>query len=517
MFGVYKKCEEDFEQVSVAEAEDDFTMEEETAKPSFWKRLKQIKLPAFGDPKQKKAASNIVRFLAVMLIATFIARGTSAATMPRVNVGSAQQTEIVNSISAGGTVTANGSIDFTAPSGLTIKKMLVDGGQEIEEGEAVAQFDTEEIQDQLSRAKVELKELQVRLNQLGQSSGTNSSTVAEAQRTYDWALADYNSAISQKNAAQVALDTAKANLANAEKALAELPPEATEEERAAAQAAVAEAQTAVAAAETALQTANGNETAAARELERAKQALEAAKASAAQAGQEAANTAANNAVEAEKIRLDIEEKNEQIAALQALLDTNGKLLAPQAGTVSQTAEQGSKTADGVAVASIIDTEGGYKAEAMVSENEAQGLNPGDKCQVAVNGSSYMYTPAVDGTVISVGKADQNGQCKVTIRLPQGEWQQGQGLQVNIEQSRKSYYLCVPLSAVHTDNSGSYVYRIYQKNTVLGVQNIVERVPVTVLDKDATNAAIEGPVSSTDKIVTDATKPLTEGDKVRILE
>lgn len=52
--------------------------------------------------------------------------------------------------------------------------------------------------------------------------------------------------------------------------------------------------------------------------------------------------------------------------------------------------------------------------------------------------------------------------------------------------------CVlPASAVHKDNTGCYVLAIEQKATILGQQNIVVSLPVTVVETGDTTAAVSG--------------------------
>lgn len=470
---------------------------------------------AGGDPGQRRAGANVLRFLALMLAATLIARGTAGATMPRVSTATPGRDEIVRSVSANGAVTASGTVGVPAPEGLTVEEMLVSPGQQVEAGDALARFGTEEVANALARAKVELEELRVKLKTQTQNQPRDTTGVPGAQQTLDWAQQDYNTAVAERDAAAGALNAAKAELESKKAAQAALPPEATEEEKQAAQTAVDNAVAGVSQAEGGLATAEQRLTEAGRTVERAKQGLESAKVAAAQADQQAANTAAQNAVEADKTRLDIAEKEKQVAELEALANNEGRLPAPLAGLVERTAEAGGKTAAGTPVAEIIDPGGGFVAEATLPEADAKKLAPGGACQIAPVSDGYSYTPAVEGSILSIGETDAAGNCVVRVRLPEGDWKQGQALRLNMVQNRQSYDLCLPLSAVHTDNAGSFVLRLREETTVLGTENLAERVPVTVLDRDGKSAAVEGPLWIMDDIVTDSSKPLSDGDRVRV--
>ncbi len=61
--------------------------------------------------------------------------------------------------------------------------------------------------------------------------------------------------------------------------------------------------------------------------------------------------------------------------------------------------------------------------------------------------------------------------------------------------------CVlPASAVHKDNTGCYVLAIEQKATILGQQNIVVSLPVTVVETGDTTAAVSGALDADTQVI-----------------
>lgn len=488
---------------------------ERTRKLSLYEKLGSPKLPKFTGSSQQRAGLNIVRFLALMLIVTIIARGTSAATMPQVTLGSPAAGDIVKSVTTSGTVTANGHINFEAPGSLTIKRVLVTPGQKVEAGTPLATLDSLEVADELARAEASLQGLNVELQRQLQSVPVDSTAVNSAQTSLDWAHQDYNKAVSDRDNAQATYDRELSSLNAARQHLANLPEDATDEEKLAAQEAVTNLEKAVTAAEAALDAAKAEVDAKARDIETARLALESAKIQVAQAQQAAANTAAENRAGASTTRLDIAEAEKRIAQLTAIQADENVLTADMAGTISYAIEEGTKTAEGTIIASIADPHGGHIAEAYVPRTDAEKLMAGDACRVVDNSSSFGFGNAVDATLTAVGEADSSGYCRVTVTLPEKEWKVGQSLQINIIQSRESYTSVVPLTAVHTEYGSSYVYRVREESTVLGIRNILERVSVNVLAKDNFNVAIEGALISGDKIVYNSNKAVSTGDKVRV--
>jgi len=81
-----------------------------------------------------KNTVNLLRFLAVILVLTLVARGTSAATLPKVSVSAPQAAEITETVSGTATVASSRETGVTAPEGLTVQEVLVSAGQKVEAG-----------------------------------------------------------------------------------------------------------------------------------------------------------------------------------------------------------------------------------------------------------------------------------------------------------------------------------------------------------------------------------------------
>jgi hypothetical protein len=677
-------------------------------------------LPRIEDKAQRRAGGNIIKFLAGLLALTLIARGTSGATLARVEVSAPKRSEIVESVTGKATVSARDSLDITAPEGLTIVEMLAGAGQTVNVGDAVALFDMTELEGKLIRESAALDKLLLDLEKADRTDRSDSTSLENAMRSLKRVQDDYEAVKAQGEAdvktAKEALDEiwAKiledpdaaaleaalrnlnrvkddynstlaqgiANIATAQSALSDaIAADATdvdsttlesarrsrtraredyntvkaqgEADVAAAQASfdralqyeedmktaweadetntdaeqdyldakadTKKAQTALDAAKkksaddlltaarrledaeaTYLQAANNydknsdqasdsrqssiekardalaaeqkkaedNLVTVARRLEdaeisyasaerdygknvekasdarqtsidNAQSALEAAQKKAddnllsaarrvedaevsvataqrdsSKNTQQSADTAATNSISAITLRLDIEDKKAIVDALKMLVTSNGVLYSDITGVVMSTKAEGSVTGKDALIA-FMDSAKGFEAYILLDKDEADRLAVGDDCQVSTGGGSMYYNPTVAAIISAVGPPDDQNRARVTISLPEGDWSEGQRVDIRSVQSRNTYDQCVPLSAVNSDNTGYYLLTVEQKSTVLGIENILIRTSVNILASDDDNAAIQGSMGRNSQIVTGSNKAVAAGDRVRI--
>ena len=76
-------------------------------------------------------------------------------------------------------------------------------------------------------------------------------------------------------------------------------------------------------------------------------------------------------------------------------------------------------------------------------------------------------------------------------------------------------LCLPATAVNSDNTGDFIYLVETKNTVLGVQNVLVQLPVTVEERGDGVVRVSGALDGKEQIVSASNKPLSAGAQVRV--
>ena len=74
---------------------------------------------------------------------------------------------------------------------------------------------------------------------------------------------------------------------------------------------------------------------------------------------------------------------------------------------------------------------------------------------------------------------------------------------------------MPSTAIRQDGDGFFVLAAEEQNTILGLQNVLVRLPVTVLEEGDTTTAVSGALDYDTQVVVSSDKFVQAGDKVRI--
>jgi len=510
---------------------------------------KRPTLPRFSSKTQKRAGLNIIKFMAVLLVLTIIARGASGATLAVVYTANPSRSEIIQAVNGNATVSSTDTLDIFVPEGLTITEVLAIVGQSVKSGEAVAKLDIHEISTKIIRENATLEKMLLDLETLERDESVDTNSLSNNQRYLNRANEDYNSVRRQGEA-----DVAKAQ-AELNKAQSELT-EATNRANAAATAAataaannagnstddgsdtdsttgtdpdtpsipvidhaaeIAEKQAAVDRARDALESAqrraHDDLLNATRRIEDAQSSLSAARQDHERNMNRHSDTVEGNRISATTLRLEIEEQTSVVERLQALMEDDGTVFTDTAGVVAKVKNKNDTTGKD-ALLTLKDATKGFEAIMLLGKVDADKLAIGSACEVTTGGGTMYYMPTVTGTVAAKSLPDDDDMVEVTIRLPQGDWTEGQRVDVSAVQDHSVHEMCVPLSALRSDNSGYFVLLIEQRSTVLGVENVIYRVPVMVMASDRENVSVQGPIGRGSQIITGSSKPVSEGDRVR---
>ncbi|MEG1926200.1 MAG: hypothetical protein RR415_10695 [Ruthenibacterium sp.] len=420
----------------------------------------------FQDAHQRTAFGNILRFFAVMVVLTLVARAMANATIPTVTTALLSRGTITQTIAVQGGIAASNSVPIAVPAGITVQSVAVKEGEHLEKGQEIATFDEAEIADVIAMEKAQMKKIKVTQAQLSAHKKGNADTVAGAQQALDWAYADYHAACNVLAVLQAQPEADAAAIAAANEKVAMTLRMAQQAEQA---------------------------------RNAAYDAYEAADAA-------AKDTAQTNAADANILALQMEEKQNNIADLQVLQDAGCSLKAPISGTVQamklSAGQQSEKVACNIADAT--------KGQLFVCSIDAENA---DKAQV---GSAIAVTQK-DKTVqakISAVELHADDTAQVHVRFANAEFKEGAASGV-MTLSEKAYDSCLPASAVHQDNAGSFVYVTETQNTVLGEQTVLVRVPVTVLETGRELVGVTGVFSSNAQVIAGADKPLANGARVKV--
>jgi multidrug efflux pump subunit AcrA (membrane-fusion protein) len=209
---------------------------------------------------------------------------------------------------------------------------------------------------------------------------------------------------------------------------------------------------------------------------------------------------------------DLELKQLEVDKLQKLMDAEGKIVAPADGLVTKVlVSTGETTTEDTAIR-IADQSSGYKFTASLDKASAKYLSKGDKVVLDIGSGTTVEGLTIDDIEVS---SDDKNTYIITVSIPAKVKNLGSMATMSIDKASKKYDTCLPLNALHSDGDKYYVYTISEKETILGVETTVEKVEVSILDKNNENAAIEGSFSWNQQFVLTSSKTLRSGDRVRL--
>lgn len=215
----------------------------------------------------------------------------------------------------------------------------------------------------------------------------------------------------------------------------------------------------------------------------------------------------------ESMKLDMEEIQKKQRKIEEYIESKGQIKAPVDGVVVDTGLQaGDRLQDGRQLRLAV---GGLEMKAQIDRETAGAglLKKGAMMQVKLAGQSKN----VETEVEDLNHLVEDGKIQVTAGMPEGQGRLGDlvSFTANIE---SGIYPCViPIEALREDNEGYYCLAAEPEKTILGEELKAVRIQVDVLEKSSSAAAVSGPVTKEMKLITESGKPVSEGDRVRVVE
>ncbi len=218
-------------------------------------------------------------------------------------------------------------------------------------------------------------------------------------------------------------------------------------------------------------------------------------------------------------QMDLSEQLEAIKKQQEAVDklketaSGNEVVAPVSGTILSLSRRAGETFEnGETVATIKVAGKGYTLTMSVTKEQSVLVSVGDEAEII---NSWWYSD-VQARVIGI-KADKDNPTtnKVIVFELEGDVTNGQQLSLTVGKRTANYDNIVPTSAIREDNKGKFVYRIKSKSSPLGNRYYAERVDVKVLAEDDTETAISGDLESWEYILVNSSKPVEDGQLIRL--
>ncbi len=453
---------------------------------------------------QKKAVLGFAVFLLFMAVCTVVSKGIYKAGLSRVSVVNTEKRKLVREIAALGTISAGEEYGIYVPEGLRVKTVFVKQGDKVAAGDRLFWIDTDDLRNQIREKEQELKNTKASLADFQKAAfGTrrdSEKAVARLKEDYDRLVREQNLAIERK---RVEFETAKSAREQAEMrqntsvSTGDGAAEDLEGFRQAERQAAIALEDAILAKETALLSWK-------RQLEDAGETLEKA--------------SAEGELAAEDVRLQgqILGLQQELKALYVLENGQGYVLAQEAGTVTEnTLKAGERTPDTACLLYGAE-EAGRTAEIPLTMEQLRYLSIGDVVKLSYK--TLLGETRKQEAVIQYLEKHAEGAF-ARIELTEGEPSMGQSVTMKYTWQSDLYPAVIPVSALHgTDAQGYYVYVVEEQEGILGMEQRIRKIAVTVPDKTESYAAVESSLLTEEsRIVTDSTKELSEGSVVRVVE
>ena len=411
---------------------------------------------------QQKALKILAYFLVLMFTLTILSRFADSLLIPIVKTETSKGMTITHEVEANGSIIQNREEGIDVIENLKVSHVNVYPGSEIKEGDTLFEIDLTDLKSQIQQVENE---------------------ISEKEKNLSRATEDYNLAVSrQDKIISDALDAYKEaeNLVNKYN-------NASEEEK--------------------------------QSLD--KEAIEYDYNLKKTAYNQAVNDKSSNllmekrALEDVKEASNTDELKKKLENLKKIEGSEGKFVSEKEGIVTNVAVvAGDVTSAGSAVY-LADKESGYKFVAELSKDLKKYAKQGQSVVLKIGNSNNEIG---DLTIDSISKGEDDNY-KVSVLLPTGVGEIGDGGNLTLSSKSKKYQVCVPLEALHQEGQDKYyILVVGEEDTILGTEKVAVRVDVSIADKNDTYAALtEGTISNSQKIIVSSNKTIKEGDRVRLEE
>ncbi len=431
-----------------------------------------------GEIRKKKIMAGFFIFLALMWLCTIISKSIYASRLPVVTTVVTEQKYVEHIVEVEGIVVAGEKNPVTALSGLRIDKVMVQAGDRVEEGDVLFTIDMEDLKAIMEEKQTQIAKLQLQIDTILKNEElARQKKALEEER----ARADYDA---QARYQDTLVGRAAEEINQAETDIEEQG--------------------------------GGND------------ALDDALQSAAYAEADAKWQRENTMKDAERrvedillpeeedstlsaSRIELADMHADLSQYQAVLDINGQITAGSGGLITDVfISVGGRIPDS-AVMLIADDAVPCQFKAMLTKEQKKYVSLNDKADLKLDGSSKETEATVDYLAES---ESMPGNYEIYMNLPEGKGTPGlSGIMTRTETGEK-YPNCLPPSAVHRDNTRSFVYVVKEREGILGAEYYVEELNVKILDENENWIAVEGALDRESQVIVSATKEIKNGEIVR---
>lgn len=430
--------------------------------------------------RKKRLITGFVLFLGFMWLCTVVSKSIYASRLAMVSAQKPEARYIEHVVEAQGMVEAGGKQAVIALGGVRVKEITAHIGDRVEEGDLLFTVDLEDLEEIMKESRTEIARVQLQIDTIlsNEELARQQKALQEerAREDYD-TLARYQDSLVGRAAEEVA---------KAEEAIEE----------------------------------NGES----KELLDALQAAAYAEADAKwnrdntvkSAGRSVEDTTAKEQQDAtlEVYQLELSALKENLSHYQKLVAAEGKITAEQSGLVTDIFIQVGGRVPDTASLLLTDDTLPYQFKVVLSKEEKKYVGLNDTVTLRLDG----FSSKIDASVAYLAESSTSpGNFELMITLPEEMGIPGLSGTLSRSETGDRQSLCIPTSALHTENNRTFVYLVSEREGILGQEYYVEEINVKVVDQNDDWTAIEGGLSSESRVITSSTDEIRKGDIVRYEE
>ena len=436
---------------------------------------------------KKKLIKVAILFLGVMICLTILSRVADSIIIAKVTTTRPSKAEIRRSIVSQGYVKATEEVVINVPVSIRVGGVFVEIGQQVQEGDTLFEFDAAALAEQAllveqEVAKIDL-EIEATKSRISVEQSERNSTQYQAQQGYEATVSEENLKVYQAAEMLTAAEYEYEQYINHPEQFGE---DVTEKSL---QSTVDEMQRMYDLAVSARNTAIGA----------AEQSLISAD----------IPVPIDNSVETLEIDRGI--KSAELEKLRNIQEQSGKIYATNPGIITEiNVKSGSLSSEIEAAVLIANVQAGLKIVAQVECELAEDIFVGDVVSIKADPSKELTIQALQPNIEDPHILD------IIIRVESDKVSVGSTTEISIDKKSKIYDICVPLTALHQEGDRFYVFVVEREESVLGSDTVAKRIPVSLLEKNDTTAAISGELLNIEEeIITESNKMINEGSRVRL--
>ncbi len=479
--------------------------------------------------KKERVKNVLIAFLIVMLLLTFFSNTIMNYSLPEVSAVYAESATVTSKVRGTGVVEAENDYEVKAEEDCKIASVKVKVGDEVEEGQLLFETESKNSGDEeaIKTAKDELDSMELDYNKAllaaAPSYALDNLEIKSAREDLDAAIAAQSRAEKGPALRQQETDLT----AKADKLQADIDALSSKAETLSGNS-LDKYNTKIKAKKKDLADVNASLSNVKNELdgllgvEEAKEQVKAAQKTLdtllltlVDKKKEDQVTTGQASLDLKAAKKKIEEKRAEIAKMEKGDETRDEIVAKNAGIISSiSCVAGDTVAEDSSLCNIAVTGNGYFTTFSVTKEQAKLVRKDQKAEVLNIWGADMEV-VLDEIKPDLDNPNQNKVLK--FRISGSDVVVGQTLNLSVGEKSAPYDVVVPNSAIREDNKGKFVLVVKVKSSPLGNRYVLSKADVEVLASDDTNSAVSGGVFGYEYVVTNATKPLENGMKVRLAE